>query len=818
MADEKIGTQTLRTLHPKNLSFAISAVLAAPAGVAMAQDQDQEAAGDLVLEEVLVTARKRAETAMQIPESIQALSEETLRVAGLNGIDDYARFIPSLSFVTTNPGSASIYFRGVADAYGSFIAESSSALYLDEQSLTLNSTPNPRMVDIERVEALSGPQGTLYGANAQSGLLRIITNKPDPTAFDSFVDITYKNGSDVDDSYDLSAMANIPISDNFAIRLVGFTAEDGGFIDNVNTDSVPYGIYNNAGQERENFNSVEYKGGRIAARWFMNDDWTATASVVYQDTYSKGRPEQDITTGRELAVARFKPDQEWDDQDWTQYALTFEGDLGFANFVSATSYFTRDWTYRQDTQTYAAYFGTFCYGAYVNYSPYCFQPEGQGPYYNDPIGFLQNAQKDTKLAQEFRLSSQGDRLDWVAGVFYEKAEQDWTFDTLTDGYNQSQAYANWQAGRLGPVPTVDPRGAWWQSGDSTDWEQYAVFGEVTWHINEQWDLTVGGRWFDRSTDKQYYVENPRGNLVTTGADGQPGFLDLPATDSDFVPKVSLSWQMNDDMLFYALYSEGFRPGGTNRTRTEFSFFPRQYEADFLKNVEFGTKMVLADGRANLTATYFNMKWDNYQLEVIDPSNVPCGAPNAQPAPLCGQPFQVVVGNVGDATSEGFEVQLDALLTENISAGFNATWLDATLDDGFNFAVEVPAGSRLPLTSEFQGSFYFQYDWNVDWFGGRADSAYARLQWSYTGDSLNQIEPIPADAPAPQYLQPSYDIGDFKLGTGGEDWSVQLFVNNLTDERAILFDNPFELDNFFGKRRQTINRPREYGIRYIKNFR
>lgn len=807
------------SIPSKNLTFALSAVFTAPAGVAMAQDQ--EAADDLLLEEVLVTATRRgAQSAMDIAESIQAISEEQIRIAGLTGIDDYARFIPSLSYVSSNPGTASFYFRGIADAFGSFIAESSSALYLDEQSLTLNSTPNPRMVDIERIEALSGPQGTLYGANAQSGLLRIITNKPDPTAFDSFVDLTWKGGSDVDDGYDISAMANIPLGDDFAIRLVGFTAKDGGFIDNINGDSVPNGLFNNAGQERENFNEVKYTGGRIMGRWLVNDAWTISAGIVYQETKSDGRPEQDISLGRELAVARFKPDNEFDDQDWSQYSLTIEGDLGFADFVSATSYFTRDWVYQQDTQTYAAYFGSFCYGDTGQfYNPYCFQPEGISYVYNDPIGFLQNEQKDTKFAQEFRLFSEGDRISWVAGLFYEKAEQDWIFDTFADGYNESQAYANWLAGRIGPIPTVDPEGAWWRSGDSTDWEQYAIFGEFTWHITDRWDATFGGRWFDRETDKIYYVENPRFNLVTiSNVTGEIGVLELPATDSDFVPKVSLSYQATDDLLVYALYSEGFRPGGTNRTRTQNTFFPTQYEADLLKNFEVGAKWGLADGRVNLTATYFNMKWDDYQLEVIDPSNAPCGAPNAPPEPFCGQPFQVVVGNVGDATSEGLELQVDAIITQNFTGGFNATWLDATLDDGFDFGTPVPAGSRLPLVPEFQGSFFIQYDWDVNWFGGRANNAYARLQWSYTGDILNQVEPIPEGSPSPQFLQPSYNIGDLKVGTAGEDWSVQLFVNNLTDELAILYDNPAELDNFFGKRRQTVNRPREYGIRFIKNWR
>lgn len=798
----------------RNLTFALSAVFAAPAGIAVAQEENMTD-DIMLLEEVMVTARKRSESAMDIPESIQAITGQTLITAGLNDINDYSRFIPSLSYVSINPGSASIYFRGVADAANSFIAEPSAALYLDEQSLTLNATPNPRMVDIERLEALSGPQGTLYGASSQSGLLRIITNKPDPTEFSAFADFMVRGGSESDASWDVSAMGNFPLSDTFAIRLVGFAAEDGGFIDNVNGDSVPYGVFNNAGQERENFNSVEYTGGRISARWFMSEAWTVTAGVVYQDTYSKGRPERDPTLDNDLAVSRFNIDNEFDDQDWTQYNLTFEGDLGFADFVSATSYFTRDWTYQQDSQTYAAYFGTFCYDgyyvAYSNYSPYCFQPNGVGNYYNDPVGFVNNTQTDTKFSQEFRLSSVGDKFDWIAGVFYEHAEQDWVFDTFTDGYEQSKAYANWLAGRNGPIPTRDPDGAWWRSADSTDWTQFAVFGEFTWHITDKWDATFGARWFDRETDRTYFVENPRYNLTPDG------ILELPASESDWVPKVSLSYQATDNVLLYALYSEGFRPGGINRARTQFTFFPQEYQADYLDNFELGAKMTLAEGRVRLTATYFDMQWNDYQLEVIDPSNRPCGAPNAPPEPFCGQPFQVVVGNVGDATSQGFEVQMDAIITQNFTAGFNYQWLDATLDDGFDFGQPVPAGSRLPLVAEQEGSIYGQYDWDLDWFDGLVNGFYARLQWSYTGDRLNQVEPFPADSPTPQFLMPSYNIGDLKTGFTGDGWTLMLFVNNLTDERAVLFDNPFEFDYFFGKGRQTINRPREFGIRYRQDW-
>jgi len=808
-------------LQPKKLSLAISSVLLAPFGVALAQDQAGEAqeASDLLLEEVLVTARKRTESLMDVPESILALSTKDIQQGGLKSMDDYVRFIPSMSFVERNPGTTKIVFRGIADDAMTFIAEPSAALYLDEQSLVMNATPNPRMVDIERIEALSGPQGTLYGASAQAGTLRIITNKPDPEAFDAFVDLELADGSDSEMSYDASGMVNIPLSETLALRLVGFSAEEGGYIDNINGDTPRFGVFNNAGKEEDDFNDFEIKGGRVAARWFASDAWTFTGSVVYQDSRSDARPEQDPTLGRELAVVRFYPDKEYDDQDWSQYSLTVEGDLGFADFVSATSYFERDWTYAQDTSVgYASYFGTFCYSGYYydfsQYSKYCFQPAGVGNYYNDPVGWLENIQKNTKLSQEFRLSAQGERLDWVAGLFYEESDEEWDFYSHADGYATSKSMQNLLAGNGWNQPNIPPivSDTWWHSSDRSDWQQYAVFGEVTVHINERWDAGFGARWFDRSMNKTYFVENPNGNLAP------PGATHPSSEENDWVPKFSLSYQVTDDLMLYGLYSEGFRPGGTNRNRG-LPFFPVQYDSDILENIEFGVKTTLAEGRVRLTATYFDMSWDDYQLEVVDPSNIPCGEPTAPPAPNCGQPWQKVVANVGSASSKGVELQMDVLATEGLSVGFNATWLDATLDDEVEVTIPVPAGSRLPLSPEFKGSAYAQYDWEINWFDGLANSSYVRLQWSYTGDMFNVFEPLElyTNGPSPQIHQPSYDIGDLRYAVSGDAWTVQLFVTNLTDERAILFANPFEFDYFFGHGRETVNRPREYGLRFTKYF-
>jgi len=813
MSKENNRSEEFPLIRPKPLTVAISAILAAPAATAVAQDQ-ADAEGELLLEEVLVTARKRTESLQSIPQSIQAISGDQIIEAGMKGMNDYARFIPSLNIVQANAGTAKVIFRGIADAQSTFIAEPSAAVYLDEQSLVVTGQPNPRMVDIERVEALSGPQGTLYGASAQAGVLRIVTNKPDPHAFDANFDVSLSYMEEGDPSYDASAMVNIPINDTFAIRLVGFAARDGGFIDNVLGTTPRFELFDNADAVKDDINEVNYTGGRISARWILNDNWVATAGIIYQKTEADGRNEHDPVHAGDLNVVRFKPQFEHDKQDWTQYALTIEGDVGFADFVSATSYFTRDWEYTQDSSVgYASYFGTFCYaGYYVDYSQYaryCFQPVGVGNYYNDPIGYLKNTQKNWKFSQEFRLLHQGETIDWVAGLFYEKSHEEWDFNSFTDGYDQSKSLDNYLSGRIPPVPTQLPGDSWWFSADDTDWEQWAVFGEVTWHVTSNLDATVGYRWFNRTMDKQYFVELPRFNPT------EQGISNATSDEKDGVPKFSLSWNITDDSLIYGLYSEGFRPGGTNRNRG-LSFLPVEYDADKLINIEFGTKNTFMGGRLRLNATYFDMSWENYQLEVVDISNRNCGTENAPPPPFCSQPWQKVVANVGNATSKGIELQTDFVATQNLTIGGNATWLDATLDDDVNIGILVPAGSRLPLSPEFKASAYAQMNWQVGWFG--ADNAWVRLQWSYTGDMLNQVEPLTIDdGPAPQIKQPSYNIGDLRFGLDSNNWSLQLYVNNLTDERAVLFANPYEMDYFFGRSRVTVNRPREFGIRWIQRF-
>jgi len=380
---------------------------------------------------------------------------------------------------------------------------------------------------------------------------------------------------------------------------------------------------------------------------------------------------------------------------------------------------------------------------------------------------------------------------------------------MTVDYRNSAGYANQMASVATYLPDrlpVAPSDTWWASYDRTEWQTMAVFGEVNFRFDENWELTVGGRFFDREADKKYWVENPKGALTADGV--LPRNKRDNESNSDFVPKVSIKYNINDDMMVYALYSEGYRPGGVNRGRSSAPIYPDKYDADFLLNTEIGFKSTLADGNVRLNVTYFTMDWENYQIELVDPSNLPCNTAGAYPAPACGQPWQKVVANLGDATSSGLQLEVLAAINDSTEIGWNSQWGDSKtnteLADG-----SAPAGSRLPQVPEFKANLWIDKSFNFSALG--ATEGFARASLSYTGDTVSAVQPDYS------YNQASFTIADVKVGIMGDDWELDIFVNNLTDERAEIAVNDWYFDFFFGNARQYTNRPREMGIRYTKRW-
>ena len=745
------------------VSFAVSIALSAQVPVAQAQD---------ALEEIVVTARKRAENLQDVPESILAISQEAIARGGLQTMEDYARKIPSLSYVARGPGANKIVFRGVTEAGTAFYTDSSAALYLDEQPLTQPAlTPEPRLVDIERIEALSGPQGTLYGGSAQSGTLRIVTNKPDPSAFAANVSAIVSAGSTSDTSHDVSAVLNLPlVEDKLAIRLVGFSARDGGFIDNVFGVS-PGGTFDNALVVEENAaGEAEYLGGRASLRWDANEDWAVTGSVVFQDLESSGNTEHVPEVIGDLQQVRFI--NELRDDTWTQYGLTIEGDLGFAQVVSASSYFTRDILYQIDNTEYVAYLRGF-YAAYGYYVQYALGPDPVGQ------GWI-NPQDTRRFSQEIRLSSDGEKWAWISGLYYERYDDHWDFVSRVEDYESTNSFQFWYA-YYGAEPGTTENG-FYNSNNHTKTEQYAAFGELTYKGIEDWNFTVGARWFDHERDRRYFVARPHGRVEQD--------LNPVKSENDATIKLSASYHIDDDIMVYGLYSEGFRNGGRNVSRPG-AVLPAQYDPDFLQNYELGLKSQWAGGRLRANVTAFHMVWEDYQLGVIDP----------------GPLYATMVINVGDAEIDGLEVDINAMPVDGLEFTLNALVLEAQTTSDNDF-IGVNAGARLPVSPEFKASSSLQYTFSQLLFGG---NPYARIQYSYHGDSLNGVECNTALCDEPD-VQPSYSISDVKVGIDAEAWEVNVFLNNLTDERAALYKVPFAPPGIV-----RVNRPREFGIGFTRRW-
>jgi iron complex outermembrane receptor protein len=755
------------------------------------------------LEEVVVTARQRAESSQDIPMMVQSLSGEEIQKQGITTLEDFSRFVAGLNIQTTTPGQNTIVFRGVSDG-GGFLVDPTAAIYLDEQPMSQTSfAPDIYPVDLARIEALAGPQSTLYGASSQSGAVRVITNKPDPSGFEANIGGGVSSTSDGGTGYDIDGTVNIPLSDSVAIRLSGFSARDAGYIDNVlgNTVVDDYfgtglgGLKNNSGLLAEDINEVDWQGARAAIRWLVNDNWTVTATANYQDVEADGFNDYDPGVG-DLETVKFA--KEFRTDEWMQTSLVIEGDLGFAQLVSATSYYDRDMFYQHDTQSYAAYFH-YLFGKCYYTNEVTGACEGGFPTYDfglDPTGYLINDQNNESFTQEIRLSGATDRINWTVGGFWQESEEFWDFYTYVDGYRNSPAFEAWSY----YYPGIAPTDVWWNSYQGTDRTDKAIFGEMDVEvIEDRLTLLVGGRWYDVDRELSYAVERPDSRVDQL-------LPDRSATDDGFIPKYGLELQITDDIMMYGIYSEGYRVGGTNRGRgldKGGPTLPVVYESDMLENMEFGFKSTFADGRVIFNAVYYDMQWKDMQLEVTDPSfNL-------------GIPFQIVVGNVGDGTVKGFDMELKALLGDNLEVGFNLTdiqdayveapeFYDEPRAEGGQIASGLEARSELPLFADQSYSMYLEYS-GINLFGG---TGAFRLQHNHVGKSLNQLTDGASSA---RRTQGDYDVTDAIFTYEIDQWQARLFINNLSDERGITYEDTQDFDPVWGRNSSNVIRPRNFGI-------
>ena len=800
-------------VRKKTLAIAMSALL----GGTQAVDAQQ------VLEEIVVTATKREANLQDIPVSITAFTTDEIQRRGFRGLADYASYIPGLALGQREPGGNSVVFRGVAASGIQFGTNPSSGVYLDEQPITAAGiNPDPRLIDIERVEALSGPQGTLFGDASQSGTLRIITNKPDATEFDSWIEASGSQVDGGDAGYDVSAMVNLPVSENqLAIRLVGFHAEDAGYIDNVLGASAG-GTFTNADRVEDDVNTTETTGGRVAARWTPNDDWTLDISAVYQETNADGFADTNIDVGG-LEQVRFN--EEKLNEEWYQIGLTLQGNLGFADALVHTSYFNRDFRYDADGTDYQ-----FAFDQLFNNSYYDFYNFGGDP----QNGFAINDINGDRWTVEARLSTptdSGSKWFGLVGLFYNRSEETSLFASGNDSFAGSPGFYyiaynlefnnpvyvdyygtvnpdfNPTSGSLNGLPpgSWETNSNWFFGAYDQTIDQFAIFGEMSFDFTENFTITAGGRWF-RVERESHLVQ---GALQQEGI--KPNYAtDFIVTDETveglehgFVPKVNLTWRYSDDDMVYFTYSHGFRSGGGNAVKRR-SNLPSSYDSDKLKNLEVGAKTTWLDGRLRANFTAYKMTWDNIQVQVEDTNPVA---------------FSLGIVNFPEAKVDGFEFDFAWLPAEGWDLSGTVAYNNARISQSASLdflepPLEVNEGDRLPITPDWKASLSAEYTFQREAFGGEP---YVRFDYAHTGESINALEglePIVAlESDPPTTIQKAYDVGNFSMGLENESWSASFYINNVWDERGTTFVN-----NRWAERRFGVNQPRTFGVTFRKSFR
>ena len=777
----------MKQFHRKPLARAISAALtgSALATIALAPAHAQQSGA---LEEIVVTAQKREQNLQDVAVSVQVLGNQQLEELNLNNFQDYIEFLPTVSWQQSRPGVSQVYMRGISSGGDGVHSGSlpSVGVYLDEQPVTtINRVLDVHIYDVARIETLAGPQGTYYGASSQAGTLRIITNKPELDEMSGQLDLGVSTIEEGDIGYTAEGYGNFPIGDRAALRVVGWHVQEAGYIDNVFRTLTYEGAgitIDNADLVEEDFNDGTTTGARAALRIDLNDDWTVTPGLMVQDQKSNGVFNHDPDEVGDLQTARFF--DEFYDSSWYQASLTLEGRIGNLDLVYAGAYLDMDEESLDDYTHYAQYLDNY----YAYSTGGCYHYDSSGAC-TDPSQFIHSDEKFSKQSHEIRLQSAGEnRLRWIVGLFTQRQEHN--FDL------------RWQVPHYDTVNSVIPgeQTAWNTRQDRVDRDN-AAFGEISFDLTEQLTLVGGYRYYDfenslfgfngglgRCLDEN---DEPQFPCYPNGAN-----VDDVSKGNGELLKFTVNYHVTDDAMLYATYSEGFRPGGVNRASVPGETEPK-YEPDFVENVEVGWKTTWLDGRLRFNGAAYQLNWDNFQFSFLDFAISPL----------------TIIRNIGQAETVGTEFDLVYAATDALTLSLSASYNNAELQEpylGGGTTVLAPEGQEMPFVPELQYTAIGRY--NVD---SMRWPFYLQAAMSYTDDSWSNLETDLRE------VQPAYTILNLAAGIDQEEWAVDLFIDNATDERAQIvrynagYFDPF--DTVFQDTSITVNRPRSWGLRYTRRF-
>jgi outer membrane receptor protein involved in Fe transport len=807
------------------------------------------AADENALQEVIVTATRREASAQDLPMSITAVTGASLEQAGIEDVGALARSMAGVDFTDKGPFSgiagANLIIRGLnSDATGWLPGEATPivpavATYVDDTPLFVNL----RLDDLDRVEVLRGPQGTLYGSGSLGGTIRYVQNAPDPSGFDAKAEVGLSDTAHTGEpNEEVHAMLNLPVSGTFAVRMNAGYSYDAGFINQPNLYAL-----NSAGAplaaepgnlfsppviyDKDHTNDYKYTNARLAALWRPSDAFHAQLSYYYQLGTAGGFPyvatsdlaytqpisplTQYLGPPAELALypATVPPgagrlsnaDNALDStrDEVNVVALTLEYDVGFATFTSATS-----WSHHSD-QTIDDETGE-----YINFGFY------QSSYGQDPRSYIvgHEALDDKSWAQEFRLASKsGGTFDWLAGLFYKSETTDILENDANPGYldyynacepiygqgnDATASKCGYGQSLYTPGPTQYIDGLpiiaddAYISSFATKFTDLALFGELTAHLTSKWSLTGGMRLFRQT------VEETQVNAAFF--QGPVAVTDLSLSDAwrKALWKANMAYQLDKTNLVYATYSQGFRRGGVNALPSaEYEFSPpyitnpalRQIAPDTADNYEVGVKGTIANRLRYSTALY-DIQWHNIQ-EGVDLT------PFVLPSAL----------NIGDGFSRGLELELEALLTQHFSVHLDYTY-DQTKFTSASPLFALPntsfapsaTGGPLPGTPLNSIAGGFEYG-HVAFAGG---------EWRFAANAHYQSSVLPALSETVATV-PGYYMVDTRLSYARSHWIASLYCTNLTDNLGI---TSFQDPALFGNRAQAIvSQPRTIGLTLSYRF-
>ena len=886
------------------------ASLPAFAQTAPAAEEAERGAADII-----VTAQRRDQSIQDVPFTLQAFNTETLSKLNVTTFNDLLKYTPNVTFGNNGPGAGAIFMRGLS---AGFAGQQSSAtiggfpnvaLYLDDQSMQFPArNVDVYAADLERIEVLEGPQGTLFGGGAQAGVVRYITNKPKFGKFEARLEGSFGGTSGGGSNGAFNGMVNVPIiSDKVALRAVIYTDHHGGYIDNklstftrVPTDLGAYylnytnpltgvnngnrltpaqqtndGKYNNSALVEDNFNPVDYTGGRLSLGWQIAPDWDLLVSESYQSLQTKGTfATQTYTydyaplTGQSstLFAPQFNKDKYWNT------AWTLNGKVGNFQLIYTGAYLKRNISQQGDYTNYArATYGIFyqCTGG-ANY----YFGAGQAPSCHEPNSYWLDNVRNTHLSHEFRVSTPSEgRFRVIAGVYYESFKiednQDWYYKTIPGCDTSLTAAAIKLAGTVclgnvapNPAATLNvagPRPTGVAFGEDTQrgYKQYAAFGSVDFDILPNLTITAGTRYYNYknyetgSVYSSFSASCYQTPVCVTGSNLDA--LNLKSKYHGFKSKGVITWKPQDHTLIYGLFSQGFRPGAFNRgpssrlpdpvvaangSRPRQLLVPAAYAPDNLTNWEVGLKTDLFDRAVTLNISAYHMIWKNTQIGFFNPA--------------------AGFGNTAFATNgpnyriRGAEVQLTARPSEGLTIQGSATYNNSKQSNSPCFIANNPAASSFgkcitqtftggrvisiqnpfgdvggitPFSPHFQGNARVRYEWasgDMNWFvaGGV----------NYTSKTFNQPATYPSGevagngnvvgpngiiVPATtvlRYKQPGYALTDAQVGFSRDNWTVTLFGDNLFNSHASTFTNSSQYI-----RTSTIVRPRTYGLKISTKF-